>query len=97
MPQDADIVINATSIGLYPDVNAALDLDLDSLRPELVVADGIHTPPLTHLLRAAQARGCRTVDGMAMLVSQGVIGVEYWTGRTPDAQVMRESLLALEL
>lgn len=97
IPQDVDIVINATSIGLFPDVDATLDLDLDSLRPELVVADGIHNPPLTHLLRAAKARGCRTVDGLGMLVNQGVIGVEYWTGRTPDAQVMRESLLALKL
>lgn len=97
VPQDADIVINATSIGLFPDVDATLDLDLDTLRPELVVADGIHNPPLTHLLRAAKARGCRTVDGLGMLVNQGVIGVEYWTGRTPDAQVMRDSLLALKL
>lgn len=97
VPQDVDIVVNATSIGLFPDVEAKLDLDLDSLRPELVVADGIHNPPLTHLLRAALARGCRTVDGLGMLVNQGVIGVEYWTGHTPDAQVMRESLLALKL
>ncbi len=97
VPKDVDIVINATSIGLFPDVDATLDLDLDTLRPELVVADGIHNPPLTHLLRAAQARGCRTVDGLGMLVNQGVIGVEYWTGRTPDAQVMRDSLLALKL
>ena len=97
IPTDVDIVVNATSIGLFPDVDATLDLDLDTLRPELVVADGIHNPPLTHLLRAAQSRGCRTVDGLGMLVNQGVIGVEYWTGRTPDAQVMRESLLALKL
>ncbi len=97
IPEDADIVINATSIGLFPDVDATLDLNVDTLRPELVVADGIHNPPLTRLLRAAKARGCRTVDGLGMLVNQGVIGVEYWTGRTPDAQVMRESLLALNL
>ena len=97
IPADVDIVVNATSIGLFPDVDATLDLDLDTLRPELVVADGIHNPPLTHLLRTAQSRGCRTVDGLGMLVNQGVIGVEYWTGRTPNAQVMRESLLALKL
>jgi shikimate dehydrogenase len=97
VPQDVDIVVNATSVGLFPDVDATLDLHLDSLRPELVVADGIHNPPLTHLLRAAQVRGCRTVDGLSMLVNQGVIGVEYWTNCTPDAQVMRESLLALKL
>lgn len=97
VPQDVDIVINATSIGLYPDVDAKLDIDLETLRPELVVADGIHNPPYTHLLRAAQARGCRTVDGLGMLVNQGVIGVEYWTGHTPDSEVMRASLVALKL
>lgn len=97
LPQDVDIVINATSIGLYPDVDATLDIDFDTLRPELVVADGIHNPPLTRLLQAAQARGCRTVDGLGMLVNQGIIGVQYWTGLTPDADVMRDSLLALKL
>ncbi len=97
IPEDTDIVINATSIGLYPDVDAIPDLDLDSLRADLVVADGIHNPPLTRLLRAARERGCRTVDGLGMLVNQGVIGVEYWTGLTPDPQVMRQALLALKL
>ncbi len=97
IPEDAEIVVNATSIGLYPDVDATLDLDFDTLRPEVVVADGIHNPPLTRLLQAAQARGCRTVDGLGMLVNQGVIGVEYWTGLSPDPQVMRDALLALKL
>ncbi len=97
IPEDADIVVNATSIGLYPDVDATLDVDLATLRPEVVVADGIHNPPRTRLLQAAQARGCRTVDGLGMLVNQGVIGVEYWTGLSPDPQVMRDALLALKL
>jgi shikimate dehydrogenase len=97
IPQGTDIVINATSIGLYPDVERTLDLDVDTLRPEMVVADGIHNPPLTKLLQAARARGCRTVDGLGMLVNQGVIGVQYWTGQVPDPAVMRQALLALGL
>ncbi|BDI06564.1 shikimate dehydrogenase [Sphaerotilus microaerophilus] len=97
IPAGTDIVVNATSIGLYPDVDATLDLDLDSLDASMIVADGIHNPPLTHLLRAARQRGCRTADGLGMLVNQGVIGVRHWTGLTPDAAVMRQALLDLGL
>lgn len=97
VPRDTDIVINATSIGLYPDAHAMPDIDTDSLTDDMVVADGIHNPPLTRLLQAAQARGCRTVDGLGMLVQQGVIGIKYWTGVDADPQVMRDALLDLNL
>ncbi len=90
-------MINATSVGLYPDVEATPDIDHDTLTPTMVVADGIHNPPLTVLLRAARERGCATVDGLGMLVGQGVIGVKYWTGIDVDADVMRQALLDLDL
>lgn len=97
VPPGSDIVIHATSVGLYPDVDAMPDIDTDSLTPDMVVADGIHNPPLTLLLQAAKERGCKTVDGLGMLVQQGVIGVKYWTGVNVDPQVMRQALLDLEL
>lgn len=97
IPRDTDIVINATSIGLYPDVDATPDIDHDTLTSQMVVADGIHNPPLSRLLKAAQARGCITVDGLRMLVGQGVIGLKYWTGINVDPDVMRRALLELEL
>ena len=53
-----DVVINATSIGLYPDVDARLALNLDSLSADMVVADVIPNPPQTRLIRDAEARGC---------------------------------------
>ena len=98
VPEGADIVINATSIGLYPDVEARLDLDVTTLRSGMVVADVIPNPPQTNLVRNARARGCQVIDGLGMLVNQGIIGVEYWTeattGRhvTPEASVMRQAL-----
>jgi shikimate dehydrogenase len=58
----------------------------------MVVADGIHNPPETHLIRDAKARGCKTLDGLGMLVNQGVLGVQYWTGVEVDAGVMRRTL-----
>jgi shikimate dehydrogenase len=97
IPDGADIIINATSIGLYPNVEETLDLDLATLLPAMVVADGIHNPPLTRLLAAAQARGCRTADGLGMLVNQGVIGIKLWTGIDANAAVMRQALLDLDL
>ncbi len=92
VPPGTDIVINATSIGLYPDVDAQLELNLDSLSDNMIVADVIPNPPKTILLRQAAARGCRVIDGIGMLVNQGVTGIEYWTGIRPEATVMRKTL-----
>ena len=93
VPESTDILVNATSVGLY-DANARLPLDMDSLRKGMVVADVIGNPPRTHLIREAEARGCIPMDGLGMLVNQGVIGVQYWTGIEPDASVMRRALVA---
>jgi shikimate dehydrogenase len=89
---DADIVINATSIGLYPHVDGRLDIDVETLKPGMVVADVVPSPPRTHLIRDAEARGCTIVDGLGMLVNQGVISIKYWTGIDADATVMRQKL-----
>ncbi len=87
----ANIVINATSIGLG-DAHARVPIDATSLRPEMVVADVIFNPPQTPFLRDAAERGCRTLDGLGMLVNQGVIAFKIWTGEDPNAAVMREAL-----
>ena len=89
---DADVVINATSIGLYPYVHDRLDVDIESLRPNMVVADVVPNPPRTYFIKDAEARGCTIVDGLGMLVNQGVIGIKYWTGVDADATVMRRKL-----
>ncbi|MGY8674345.1 MAG: shikimate dehydrogenase family protein, partial [Verrucomicrobiia bacterium] len=91
IPEDAEIVINGTAIGLY-DGDAALDLDVASLREGAVVADVVFNPPQTKLIRDATEKRCKTVDGLGMLVNQGVIGIQYWTGIDPDPSVMRQTL-----
>lgn len=88
----ADVVINCTSIGLFPDVEARVAVDVSSLLPSMIVADVIPNPPRTRLLREAEARGCRVLDGLGMLVNQGVIGVALWTGVAADPVVMRRAL-----
>ena len=97
IPEGTGIVVHATSVGLWPDVEATPEIDHATLTPDMVVADGIHNPPRTKLLQAAEARGCRTADGLGMLVGQGVIGLKYWTGIDADATVMRQALLDLGL
>lgn len=91
VPEGTQILINATSIGLGA-AAARVPLNVKTLVPEMVVADVIFNPPRTRLLRDAEERGCRTLDGLGMLVNQGVIGFRLWTGVEPDAQVMREAL-----
>lgn len=93
LPEGTDIVINGTSIGLY-DAEARMALDTNTLKPGQIVADVVFNPPVTRLLSDAAARGCRTIDGLSMLVNQGVLGIQYWTGLLPDASVMRSALAA---
>jgi shikimate dehydrogenase len=92
LPEAVSIVVNATSIGLSPHVDGRLELELDSLLPHMVVADVIPNPPRTALLRDAQARGCVTLDGLGMLVSQAVLGIRHWTGIAAEPSVMRIAL-----
>jgi len=91
VPAGTDIVINGTSIGLYAP-EARLALDLNSLKPGMVVADVVFSPVRTRFLDDAAARGCRALDGLGMLVNQGMVGIQYWTGIDPDAAVMRKAL-----
>lgn len=93
IPADAELLVNATSVGLFPDDHAHLPLNPESLRPGLIVCDVIPNPPETHLLREAAARGCTTIDGLEMLVNQGVICIRLWAETEPNPRVMRESLL----
>ena len=92
VPAGTDLVVNATSIGLYPDVDAEVPIGLDEVAGRALVADVIPNPPETRFLREAAATGCETLDGLEMLVEQGRIGFELWTGVEPDARVMRDAL-----
>lgn len=83
---DADLLVNATSIGMGTD---QLPLDAGLLRADLAVADIVYHPLETALLRAAAAVGATTVDGLGMLVYQAVLQQELWTGRRPDPSMMR--------
>lgn len=73
-----DVVINATSVGMAPDV-AATPVPTDVLQPDQIVADLIYHPFETALMTAARARGCRVANGLSMLIGQAGVAFEYWT------------------
>jgi shikimate dehydrogenase len=91
LPPDAAIVVNATSIGLN-DPESRVPVLKQSWNPEMVAADVVFSPPQTIFLEEAQSRGCKTLDGLGMLVKQAVIAFRLWTGVEPDQQLMRDAV-----
>jgi len=92
VPGGTDLLVNATSIGLPPDVAARPALDYSTVGPGLVACDVIPAPS-TPFLQEARRRGARAVDGLGMLVYQAAIGFESWTGKAAPVSVMRDALL----
>ncbi len=94
----ADIVVNATNVGMgiEPDDAGSDDLPCEPtlLRPEQVVADLVYHPLRTAWLRHADALGARTVDGLGMLIHQAALQQEGWLGARPDVAVMRAAAVA---
>jgi len=91
VPAGTDVLINATTIGMGQPTTR-VPIQLKSLAPETIVADVVISPGDTCFLREAREHGCRTLDGLGMLVNQGVICFRVWTGQEPDAVVLREAL-----
>ncbi len=92
LPSNVDILVNATSIGLYPNVNDKPDIDYKSIQAGMVVCDVIPNPPRTPFLKAAEAAGARTLDGLGMLVYQGAIAFKMWSGMEAPLHIMRTAL-----
>ncbi len=92
VPEDADIIVNATSIGLPPDDDLIPDIDFTGIDSSKIVCDVIPAPS-TPFLRKAGSRGAYTLDGMGMLVYQGAIGFTLWTGKEAPIEVMHQALL----
>ncbi len=84
---DADILINATSVGMHPDVDAT-PVPSDLLRPGLAVFDIVYNPRRTRLLLEAEQKGATVIGGVWMLVHQGAEAFSIWTGRKPPVDAM---------
>lgn len=87
----ADVFINTTSVGMEPNTEGII-IPPPLLPKFTAVMDIVYAPLETHLLREAKAAGCRTVDGLAMLLYQGAEQFRIWTGMAAPVQVMRAAL-----
>ena len=88
---EADIVINATLLGMPPHDDKTV-IESHHLRAEQVVYDVVYNPLETRFLREAKDRGCRVIPGYEMLLLQGVEQFELWTGKTAPVELMRTIL-----
>jgi shikimate dehydrogenase len=88
---EADIMINATSLGMYPR-DGETPLPKELLKKGMMVMDIVYEPLQTRLLREAKKKGCITVDGLEMLIRQGVAQFEIWTGRRLEIGKIRKDL-----
>jgi shikimate dehydrogenase len=86
------ILVNATSAGMTPNSDVSL-IEQNALRRYQVVMDIVYSPLKTRLLREAEEAGCITVNGLEMLLYQGVAQFELWTGKEAPVDVMRKTLL----
>ena len=84
---DTDVLINATSVGMYPKVSETL-VKGEKLHSGMTVFDIVYNPLKTRLLMEADSVGARTIGGVKMLVGQGVLAFELWTGETPPIEEM---------
>jgi len=90
---DADILINATSVGMKPNDNETL-VAPKWLKPDLAVMDIVYNPIETKLAKKAKAAGAKVVSGVEMLIYQGAASFEIWTGAKAPVEVMREAALS---
>ena len=90
--RDTDILVNATSVGMHPDVNQSL-VSPSLLRPDLCVMDIVYNPLKTKLAKDAKAVGAKVVSGIEMLVHQGAASFEIWTNHSAPVKVMKQAVL----
>jgi shikimate dehydrogenase len=88
----ADILVNATSVGMSPDIEET-PVTADLVKPPVIVFDIVYNPIKTRLLREAEAAGAETISGIDMLVWQGALAFEKWTGLKAPVEVMREEAI----
>jgi len=85
----ADLLVNATTVGMWPRVGGSVWPEEAPLPSHLAVFDLVYNPPKTRLLQQARGSGARAIGGLGMLVRQGALAFEMWTGEAAPLEVMR--------
>jgi len=88
---DAPILINTTSVGMTPHCDD-MPVKGDAFDSAMVVMDIVYNPVKTRLLKTAEAMGCETIDGVAMLVNQGAFQFKLWTGIEAPIDIMKKAV-----
>ena len=92
IPEETDILVNATCVGLHPHGNDCPAVNFENIHPGMVVCDVVFNPVNTPFLNRAAEQGAHTIDGLGMLVNQGCINFELWTGIKAPREVMYQKL-----
>ena len=92
VPEDTQILSNATSVGLFPNPDQTPDIDYNTVKAEMVVTDVIFNDPHSLFLQEAEKRGAKTINGLGMLVNQGALNFTMWTGVDAPVDVMVDTL-----
>jgi shikimate dehydrogenase len=92
IPGDTQILVNATCVGLHPNVTDKPDIDYTTILPHMVVSDVVFNPVDPLFLQEARKQGAKTVSGIGMLVQQGALAFTLWTGKEAPEQVMYDTL-----
>lgn len=92
VPEDTDLLINCTSIGLYPDTNIP-DIDYGSLNSKILVCDVIPNPLHTNFMAKVESYGCKTLDGFSMLINQAAISFKLWTNVDAPIEIMKAAMM----
>ncbi len=87
---DSAILVNGTSVGMAPNTDATVLPDTDMLHEGLFVFDVIYNPAETRFLREAREAGCKTANGMYMLLYQGAASFKLWTGEDMPVEIVKE-------
>lgn len=94
IPEDTDLLVNATCVGLTPNSGEKPDIDYDTIRTNMLVSDVVFDPAQTLFLQEAAKHGAKTVSGIGMLVAQAALAFTNWTGMEAPMEVMDRAMKA---
>ena len=93
IPADTQILINATCVGLHPEVDCCPNVNYDQIGSDMVVCDVVFNPAMPLFLRKAEQQGARVITGLGMLVNQAALNFEIWTGVKAPREIMMQALI----
>lgn len=93
IPDGTEILINATCVGLFPNVDEVPDVNFDQITPDMLVCDVVFNPVLPLFLKRAREKGAKIITGIGMLVNQGALNYKIWTGLDADRKIMMDALV----